>query len=1247
MDDFSTQEGSKIQQPTSPQSPYRLSPAAQLSVPLLLLLVVALMLADLHGTYQAPYLLVSLNLAFLILMPLAAAYIAARHFLISSAPGLLLLACGALMYSFAGFSRNFLILINSLGVPTTPNHHFLLHNICTWTAAVCHLAGAAFSLRWSKFTLRAPRHWLVGAGIGVLGTAGFIVTAALSGWIPLFFDLKGGATLLRQFVVGSTVATFILTAALLQEGDRPRKSAFIAWYGLALQLMALGMFGVMVQSAQGSAIGWVSRAIMYLGGCYMLVAVFAVRNQGTPAIIIGMVRQHPLHTYGIAAAIVAAAAVIRLVFMQSLGAGIAFLTFYPAIMLAALYAGFRAGLLATALSLVLANCFWIEPLGFFWHDNGPDLLEMTVFFVSAIMISWIVERMHDALARLQKSEAEQQRLNRALRLLNDCNVILVRARDESDLLVDLCRLVVNSGGYLMAWVGFAQEDAAKSVQLVAQSSFEEGCLDNLKISWDREQDIGCGPTGKAIWTGATQVNQNCMINPGMAPWREAAFKRGFQASAAFPIIIENQVLGALTLYSAEPESFGVEEVRLLEELASNTAFGMQSLRNAERVAISAGAEAANRAKGIFLATLSHEIRTPLSAVVGLTGLLADSQLDRRQRDWADKLRLSAQALRALVDDILDFSKIEANAVQLVLAPFSLDAILRTIAAVVSVGMHGKPIEFLFDVASDVRDALVGDAVRVQQILLNLTSNAVKFTESGAIIVSVKCRASETGWVTLQFSVRDTGIGIPTEQLHHIFEVFTQADTSTTRRYGGTGLGLAISSRLTQLMGSQLTVDSEFGQGSTFRFALTLPLAAPALPVSVKERLLGLNILIIDDHPLARETLKRACAAFGWQAATVDSGAAGLAELRRSAAEGYDYDVMLLDWRMPGMDGIEMLRQAYGTPGIGLPLVILMTPTFDLGQAIAASDDVYLDGMVTKPMTPASLFDAVVRAQSSDFTGIPAPSGKTDRRLAGMRLLVAEDNDINQQVIELILTRAGADVVIAANGKAAVEALQLPGTRFDAVLMDIQMPVMDGYTATRFIREKLGLVDLPIIAVTAHAQPEDSEKSRRSGMAGHLVKPIDVEDLLDILTAKRRDALDQPANRPDCTWEASVPAVPLAGIDVAATLKSFGGDQKKHIELLRQFVADHSGDVGEARRLYCASKRKDAAHLVHDLLGLSSLLQAKEVAYLTAALAKALRGDNAEAVPPLFDAIEIAMQVIAESIDRFDAIGVADFITTSD
>ncbi|HET6718679.1 MAG TPA: response regulator, partial [Rhodocyclaceae bacterium] len=721
---------------------------------------------------------------------------------------------------------------------------------------------------------------------------------------------------------------------------------------------------------------------------------------------------------------------------------------------------------------------------------------------------------------LSRAENEQRRLNRALRLLGDCNRALILARDENQLLDELCRLVVESGGYQIVWFGVAENDAAKSVRQVARAGDDHGYLSTLQISWDDENPRAHGPTGTAVRTRTTQCCQNCLANPQMSPWNEAMIATGIQSTAALPLIADYRLLGVLSIYSAAADSFAPDELKLLEELAGNIAFGLQALRarielaryhhhleervavrtreiaalNSELLAKANDAEAANRAKSAFLATMSHEIRTPLNAVVGLSGLLNDSPLDRRQRDHVDKIQLSARALCALIDDILDFSKIEAGALQLEPAPFSLNAILRTTAAILSVAVGNKPIEVLFDVAPDVPDGLHGDARRLQQILLNLTGNAAKFTATGVIVLSVRLLSRSADQASLQFCVRDTGIGISPEQQARIFEVFTQGDASTSRRYGGAGLGLAISARLASLMGGRIEVESTEERGSKFCFSLALGLSDQRALTPPVESLGDLRILIVDDHPLAREILGRTCAACGWQVTAVASGAAALDELRQSAAAGRDYDLMLLDWRMPELDGIAMLRQAYATPGIGLPLVVLMAATPELEQAVAASDDLHLDGIVAKPATPATLFDAVRRAYSGENVELPAEVVAPPRRLAGKRLLVAEDNELNQQVIEQILSRAGAEVVIASNGLAAVEALRSSAAKFDAVLMDIQMPVMDGYAATRVIRDELGRAELPIIAVTAYAQTADREKSRAAGMSGHIVKPIDVDSL---------------------------------------------------------------------------------------------------------------------------------------------------------
>lgn len=868
---------------------------------------------------------------------------------------------------------------------------------------------------------------------------------------------------------------------------------------------------------------------------------------------------------------------------------------------------------------------------------------------------------------------EQRRLNRALRLLSDCNVTLAHAQDEQQLLSDLCRLVVASGGYMMGSVWFANEDEQKSVVPVAQYGSEVQPI----VSWDSDQAIGRGPTGTAIRTGTIQICADCQNDPRVAPWREILVAANCRSIVALPLIIDKRVIGAFALYSERPTSADDEEMKVLEELASNLSYGLQSLRarnelvehqrlleqrvaertqeiatlNVDLAAKARDAESANRAKSSFLSTMSHEIRTPLNAIVGLTGLLADSPLNSRQHDYADKIRGAAQNLHALIDDILDFSKIEAGALQLESAPFSLDAILSSLAVVVSAGTAGKPIEVLFDVAADVPEWLVGDALRVQQILVNLAGNAAKFTECGEIVVSIRKQGEAHGRVTLEFAVRDTGIGIADEHQQKIFDAFDQGSASTSRRYGGTGLGLAISARLAALMGSRIMLSSRPGQGSEFSFAVTLAIAEDAPRPSAPGALPRLRLLIVDDHALARSLLAQTCSAFGWSTTAVDSAAAGLDELRRSNAEGRDYDAVLLDWRMPSCDGIEMLRQAQAASDIGLPLVILMVATFELEKAVSASEGVYIDSLLAKPATPASLFDAVTRAHSGELVSSALARAKANQSLAGMRLLVAEDNDLNQLYVEQILSRAGAEVTVVDNGAAAVDALRSPDAHFDAVLMDLEMPQMGGYAATRIIREELGRRDLPIIAVTAYAQTEDFERSRQAGMNGHLVKPIDENDLLGILADERRLAVasaDPPAvasadSFPSAAAACAVSALTAelgdAGIDCAAALKAFGGDEAKYWQLLRRFVDDHRDDVERARHLFEAGEVRAAAGLVHGICGMASIVHALEMAHLARATEEAI--GHWDSVPPLFDELQGAMRVLSAAVEQAASVAGCD------
>jgi CheY-like chemotaxis protein len=387
--------------------------------------------------------------------------------------------------------------------------------------------------------------------------------------------------------------------------------------------------------------------------------------------------------------------------------------------------------------------------------------------------------------------------------------------------------------------------------------------------------------------------------------------------------------------------------------------------------------------------------------------------------------------------------------------------------------------------------------------------------------------------------------------------------------------------------------------------------------------------------MARSILKQNCEALGWHATTLDSGAACLDELVHSAAEGRYYDILLLDWRMPDMNGLEMLRQANRTPGIGLPLVVLMASVFELEQAAAESDDLHLDGIVAKPLTPAILLEAVKRAYSGDPVDIEPPPGKSNQKLAGKRLLVAEDNEINRILIEKILSRDGAEVVLAVNGRAAVEILKAPGALFDAVLMDLQMPVMDGFSAAQVIRGELGLVDLPIIAVTAHALAEDYEKCRQVGMQELIVKPIDVERLLSILRRKSQSSSDPHSGETKSGMGSEAPSTDISCLDLPA-VSAFGWDKKTFGSMLDQFVGQHSGDVVEAQRLFCAGEAKAAARLIHQLRGVTSFLRATEVSRLAALTETELLFGKPERVNELFVELLIAMGRLDQSIAQIQA-----------
>ncbi|HJV87757.1 MAG TPA: response regulator [Noviherbaspirillum sp.] len=916
----------------------------------------------------------------------------------------------------------------------------------------------------------------------------------------------------------------------------------------------------------------------------------------------------------------------------------------------------RRALLWHATGILLA---YGAVIGLLWSFKRHTLdlqLELLQWFALAATLPWFAA-MGGYLSGLRN---QQKRLNRTLRLLSDCNISMLHASSERDLFNNLCRILVESGGYMMAAVDIADQGEAKTFRRIAQCRGNDTCGCSIDLPPEGSQDIGRTVTETAISSGTTHARRECPGNPFASPGRDGVQRQDGCAWAALPLIVDGQTSGALALCSKSAAAFHQDELTLLEELAANLAYGMQSLRareelvrqrqlleerveqrtqeiaalNAELIVKARDADIANRAKSAFLATISHEIRNPLNAVVSLAQLIGDSRLNPNQREYVDNLQLSAQTLSMLIGDILDLSRIEAGALCLEQAPFSLDAVLQRVAAVVCGALRGKPVELVFDVAPDMPVTLTGDALRLQQILLNLAGNAAKFTEQGEVVVSIHPLAQADGQVTVQFTVRDTGIGIPDAYLDQIFEAFSQGDASRAREYGGAGLGLAISARLVELMGGRIAVESVEGKGTSFGFNVQLGMPEGTPTTRMMPGPPGLHLLIIDDHLLVGDILQRACFAFGWHATVARSAATGLERLRLSMTQGPRYDLMLVDWHMPAMNGIEMLRQAQYVPGIRLPPVLLMASTHEAGNAAAASDGLDVCGVLAKPVTAASLADAVRSACGADSTTVQPVRRATDACLAGMRVLVAEDNAINRRVLEQLLRHAGAEVVVAANGLEAVNAIRDSGLSFDAVLMDIHMPVMDGYAATRIIREEIGRRDLPIIAVTADALPGDIEKTRRVGMMAHLIKPVDISRLLAVVTNARHLPRHPYALHEQAGEERKPPAA-LPVVDLAAGLQIFNGNKKDYADLLRQFVMTYRDTVDEVRHCITDADPALASEILHGIHGAARFLQIRHLGSVVASLGAALREEHGSAVIQLLEEFQSAMQALQGFVQQFD------------
>ena len=607
--------------------------------------------------------------------------------------------------------------------------------------------------------------------------------------------------------------------------------------------------------------------------------------------------------------------------------------------------------------------------------------------------------------------------------------------------------------------------------------------------------------------------------------------------------------------------------------------GAQKETEAELRRAKEAADTASRAKSEFLANMSHEIRTPINAILGLAHVLSRSPLNGDQRDCLQKLSGSGKLLLTIINDILDYSKIEAGRLELERAEFALPQILDALSTMMSSNAKSKSLELLIDVAEGVPERLVGDSLRLQQVLMNLASNALKFTESGEVVVRISVASREGEALVLRFEVKDTGIGIAPEALPGLFSSFTQADASTTRRFGGSGLGLAICDRLVRLMEGEIGVESEPGQGSTFWFTagFTLGGSAPRRSCCLPG---GLSVLAVDDNAVARAVIGETVQSLGWSCDCVASGPEALSRL----GEHNIYDLILMDWRMPGMDGLDTIRNIRRLYRDDTMPVIAMITAFDREEVIRAGGSALVDGILVKPVTASMLYDFSARICEA-ATAVPAAETASDggegKSLGGLNLLLVEDNSINQEVARRILQLEGARVVIAGNGREAITRLQEAPAGFDLVLMDIQMPVMDGYEAARIIRADHRFAKLPIIALTAGVMKPDRVEAEAVGMNGFVPKPFDV-GLLVSTVAEHCHRRCAPAAHPAV-------AASDALFDLEGALCRVGQDRPLLAGLLKRFERQFRAMPGELSDLVRAGSGAEAARLLHTLRGTAGSL----------------------------------------------------------
>ncbi|MBF0195708.1 MAG: response regulator [Magnetococcales bacterium] len=637
------------------------------------------------------------------------------------------------------------------------------------------------------------------------------------------------------------------------------------------------------------------------------------------------------------------------------------------------------------------------------------------------------------------------------------------------------------------------------------------------------------------------------------------------------------------------------------------------------------AEAANKAKSEFLANMSHEIRTPMNAVIGLSHLCLKTSLTAKQADYIRKVHGSAASLLRIINDILDFSKIEAGHLEMESIDFSMEEVLGNLSNVVTLKAEEKGLEFVLNSSVDIPHSLVGDSLRLGQILINFCNNAIKFTEKGEVVVSVSVLEKGENWVRIQFAVKDSGIGMTPEQKDRLFKAFSQADSSVTRKYGGTGLGLTISKQLIEMMDGQVDVVSVPDEGSQFIFNVLLGVSEGSSDKIIFQApdLKGIKVLVVDDNDSSLQVLTNYLKSFSFEVTSVSRGTDAIIAVKEADAIGLPFKLIVMDFMMPIMDGITASATIKNKLDLKIiPMIVMASAYSDDAIVKRAAQEAHVDGFLVKPIKQSVLFEAIIEVfdqtkPDTKHLAISVDDGEHFQvAISGSKILLVEDNEINQQVAQELLEQANVSVLIAENGKEAIDIVKKE--KLDGVLMDMQMPVMDGVTATKHIREFTEFSKLPILAMTANAMPEDIVACQKAGMQDHISKPVDPIKLYETLAKwvspshplplKKVEAETQPdiATQTDLNIS-KTPTVPdICGIDTGAGLKRMAGNVKGYINLLKRFKDNQVTFTENIKKALEGSDFETAERFAHTLKGVSATIGANELYKKTIPLELAIK-----------------------------------------